>query len=75
MAVNIKAPILPIGSKGAFEFKPKNRWYIKPGPVHLNVGKIIEPEEFESLGINGLIENVRGQLHELTGYELSLIHI
>ena len=70
MAVNIKAPILPIGSKGAFEFKPKNRWYIKPGPVHLNVGKIIEPEEFEAMGINGLVQNVRKQFHELTGYEL-----
>ena len=70
MAVNINAPILPIGSKGAFEFKPKNRWYIKPGPVHLNVGKIIEPKEFEKLGINGLVENVRQQFHHLTDYEL-----
>ena len=70
MAVNINAPILPIGSKGAYEFKPKNRWYIKPGPVTLNVGKIIEPEEFESLGINGLIENVRDQFQKLTDYEL-----
>ena len=70
MAININAPILPIGSKGAYEFKPKNRWYIKPGPVTLNVGKIIEPEEFESLGINGLIENVRDQFQKLTDYEL-----
>ena len=41
MAININAPILPIGSKGAFEFKPKNRWYMKPGKVSLNVGEII----------------------------------
>ena len=70
MAVNINAPILPIGSKGAYEFKPKNRWYIKPGPVSLNVGKIIEPEEFQKIGINGLVENVRNQFHELTDYKL-----
>ena len=70
MAANIKAPILPIGSKGAYEFKPKNRWYIKPGPVTLNIGKIIEPEEFENLGINGLVEDVRNQFQELTGYDL-----
>ena len=70
MAMNIKAPILPIGSKGAYEFKPKNRWYIKPGTITLNIGEIIEPEEFELLGINGLTENVRQQLHKLTGYEL-----
>ena len=70
MAVNIKAPILPIGAKGAYEFKPKNRWYIKPGKVTLNVGEIIEPEEFEKLGINGIVENVRNQFSTLTGYEL-----
>ena len=38
MAINTRAPILPVGCKGAFEFKPKNRWYIKPGQVSLNVG-------------------------------------
>ncbi len=70
MAVNINAPILPIGSKGAYEFKPKNRWYIKPGQVSLNVGRIIEPEEFQKIGINGLVENVRNQFHELTDYKL-----
>ncbi len=70
MAANINAPILPIGAKGAYEFKPKNRWYIKPGKVTLNVGEIIEPEEFEKLGINGIVENVRNQFSTLTGYEL-----
>ena len=70
MAININAPILPIGSKGAFEFKPKNRWYMKPGKVSLNVGEIIEPEKFDELGIEGLIENVRAQFQKLTDYEL-----
>ena len=70
MAMNINAPILPIGSKGAFEFKPKNRWYIKPGTLTLNVGTIIEPEEFEKLGIDGLVKNVRNQFSNLTGYDL-----
>ena len=70
MAININAPILPIGSKGAFEFKPKNRWYIKPGEVSLNVGEIIEPEKFNELGIEGLVKNVRAQFQKLTDYEL-----
>ena len=70
MAINTKAPILPVGSQGAFEFKPKNRWYIKPGQVSLNVGKIIEPSEYDQLGINGLIDNVQNQFKDLTGYEL-----
>tara|TARA_Y100001970_G_scaffold5779_1_gene6464 strand:- start:221 stop:931 length:711 start_codon:yes stop_codon:yes gene_type:complete len=70
MAVNTKAPILPIGSKGAFSFKPKNRWYIKPGLVELNVGNIINPDRYEELGVDGLIKEVRLQMKELTGYEL-----
>lgn len=70
MAININAPILPIGSKGAYEFKPKNRWYIKPGTITLNIGEIIEPEEFESLGIDGLSDKVREQFKNLTNYEL-----
>ncbi len=69
MAMNTKAPILPIGSKGAFSFKPKNRWYIKPGLVELNVGKIIEPDKYEELGVNGLVKEVREQMQKLTGYE------
>ena len=70
MAVNTKAPILPIGSKGAFSFKPKNRWYIKPGLVELNVGNIINPDRYDELGVDGLIKEVRLQMKELTGYEL-----
>ena len=70
MAINTKAPILPIGCQGAFEFKPKDRWYIKPGRVSLNVGTIIEPSEYEQLGIDGLVKNVRNQFKDLTGYEL-----
>ena len=70
MAINTKAPILPIGSKGAFAFKPKNRWYIKPGIVELNVGEIIEPDRYEELGVDGLAKEVREQMQKLTGYEL-----
>ena len=70
MAINAKAPILPIGSKGAFTFKPKNRWYIKPGTIELNVGELIEPDRYEELGINGLANEVRHQMQQLTGCEL-----
>ena len=70
LAINTKAPILPIGSRGAFEFKPKKRWYIKPGSIDLNVGNIIEPDRYEELGVQGLSEEVRLQMQQLTGYEL-----
>ena len=70
MAKNIKAPILPVGTRGAFEFKPKNRWYIKPRTVYLQIGSVVEPSEFNQKGIDGVIKNVRLQFSKLTGYEL-----
>ncbi len=70
MAMNIKAPILPVGTVGAYEFKPKHRWYIKPRTVYLKIGKVVEPEVFKDTGIDGVIKNVRNQFSLLTGYEL-----
>tara|TARA_B100000575_G_scaffold244450_1_gene208611 strand:- start:380 stop:1087 length:708 start_codon:yes stop_codon:yes gene_type:complete len=70
MAKNIKAPILPVGTVGAYEFKPKNRWYIKPRTVYLKIGKLVEPQKFKDIGINGVVSNVRNQFSQLTGYEL-----
>ena len=70
MAKNIKAPILPVGTRGAFEFKPKNRWFIKPRTVYLQIGTVVEASEFDQIGIDGVIKNVRLQFSKLTGYEL-----
>ena len=37
LAVNTKANILPILTKGLFEIKPINRWTIKPGPIEIHI--------------------------------------
>lgn len=44
IAIQSEIDIIPFGSAGAFEFKPKNRWYIKPGKVVIYINK---PVPFE----------------------------
>ena len=52
MALNTKTPILPMVVKGGFEFKPKNRLYIKPGTVSIEVGKPISVDKFSTQNEN-----------------------
>ena len=41
MAINTNTPIIPVGISGAFSFKPKNRWWLKPGVITINIGENI----------------------------------
>ena len=38
MAKNTKTSIIPVGISGAFLFKPKNRWWLRPGKITINIG-------------------------------------
>ncbi len=38
MAINTKTSIIPVAVKGGFQYKPKNRWYIKPTIIDIEVG-------------------------------------
>ena len=49
MAINTKTPIIPVAVIGGFKFKPKTRWYIKPGIINIKVG---EPISVENISIN-----------------------
>ena len=42
LAINTKAKILPITTKGLFKIKPINRWTIKPGKIKIKVGEPID---------------------------------
>ena len=44
LAINTKARILPITTKGLFNIKPINRFIIKPGKISINVGNPIETD-------------------------------
>ena len=51
MAINTNLPILPIVSLGSFDYKPKNRFILRPQVVTIKVGSPIYPanESIESL--------------------------
>jgi len=67
MAMNTKASIIPVGVQGAFQCKPKNRWWIKPGFVILNIGSPIKYEEYHDWSIDGLLCSVEKKLKYLSG--------
>ena len=59
MAINTNTPIIPVGVSGAFEFKPKNRWWMKPGLVTVNIGDPISINDYTTLGVDGLSTKVK----------------
>ena len=67
MAMNTGVPILPVGARGAFICKPKNRWWIRPGRVVLNIGKPLLYEDYKNLDVNALLRVVEEKLQYLSG--------
>ena len=67
MAVNTKTSIVPVGISGAFRFKPKTRWWLRPGTITINIGEPVNHVEYENLGIDGLLKRVESNLKKLSG--------
>ena len=67
MAINTNTPIIPVGVSGAFDFKPKNRWWMKPGLVTVNIGDPISINDYTALGVDGLSAKVEKLLKSLSG--------
>ena len=67
MAINTNTPIIPVGISGAFEFKPKNRWWMKPGLVTVNIGDPISINDYTTLGVDGLSTKVKKIIKSLSG--------
>ena len=67
MAIKTNTPIIPVGVSGAFEFKPKNRWWMKPGLVTVNIGDPISINDYTALGVDGLSTKVEKLLKSLSG--------
>ena len=67
MALNTKTSIIPVGISGAFRFKPKSRWWLRPGFITINIGEPINHEEYKALGIDGLLKRVESKLKFLSG--------
>ena len=67
MAINTNTPIVPVGVSGAFDFKPKNRWWMRPGLVTVNIGDPISINDYTTLGVDGLSTRVEKLLKSLSG--------
>ena len=67
MAINTNTPIVPVGVSGAFDFKPKNRWWMRPGLVTVNIGDPISTNDYTALGVDGLSTKVEKLLKSLSG--------
>ncbi len=64
MALEMNAPIVPITIYGTFEIMPPHSVVIYPRPVHLMIGKPIEPEG----SIPELVEKVSAVMNERLDY-------
>ena len=65
MAINTKTPIIPVAVIGGFKFKPKTRWYIKPGIINIKVGEPISVENISINEIDGLMEKTHNIFKDL----------
>ena len=67
MAKNTDTSILPVGFEGAFNFKPKNRFTIRPTKVTIRIGDPILNTLFETMTIDDLINITTEKLKKLSG--------
>ena len=67
MAINSKYPILPVGIKGAFKYKPKGRWHVCPCKIEINIGTPIDLHVYNKIRINQLLMIVEKQIKLLSG--------
>ena len=67
MAIDTKTKIVPVGLQGAYEFKPKKRWYLQPGIVKIKIGTPISVELYDKKNITSLLEKVENEIRKLSG--------
>jgi hypothetical protein len=52
---------------GAYNFKPKDRWWMRPGLISINIGTPTNVSEYSDLGVDGLKNKVELAIKELSG--------
>ena len=67
MAMNTSTSIVPVGISGAFTFKPKNRWWLMPGSITIKIGEPVNHDDYEDLGLDGLLSRVESKIKYLSG--------
>lgn len=65
MAINTNTPILPIGAVLPFNYKPKNKWTLRPGIINVYIGTPTKASDYERLGVHGLLDLVENKIRYL----------
>jgi 1-acyl-sn-glycerol-3-phosphate acyltransferase len=65
LALEAGVPLIPIAVEGSGKLMPKNRWSITPGPIHVKIGKPIEPAEYANDDREQLMRRVRDAIIDL----------
>ena len=58
-------PIVPIGLSGLFHVKPRDRWTIIPGNVHIAFGPPVDADTIASMTVEELRDHVRDRIRKL----------
>lgn len=58
-------PIVPIGLSGLYHVKPRDRWTIIPGTVHIAFGPPVDTDTIASMTVEELRDHVRDRVQEL----------
>ena len=67
MAINARALIIPVGTIGAYKFKSKNSWLLSPRTITLKYGEPESIDNYDNLGVDGLLKLYEQKFKELTG--------
>ena len=65
MAINTQTPIIPVVVKGGFRYKPKNRWYIKPTIIDIEVGEPINVKSYSINDVDALLNETHSIFKKL----------
>ena len=65
MAINTQTPIIPVIVKGGAKYKPKNRWYIKPTIIDIEVGDPINEKNYSIDDVDTLLNETHSIFKKL----------
>tara|TARA_B100001142_G_scaffold70355_1_gene70664 strand:+ start:4305 stop:5006 length:702 start_codon:yes stop_codon:yes gene_type:complete len=65
MAINTQTPIIPVIVKGGAKYKPKNRWYIKPTIIDIEVGDPINVKNYSIDDVDTLLNETHSIFKKL----------
>lgn len=70
IAMNTKAPIIPMAIDGAYKSKHKGSWVLRPGVITLRIGPPLVMTSMDGVTLDGLRAETRLRLEELLGNKL-----